>query len=158
MPFVALFHEATNEQLLATIGGAIDVALAYWMLGFLPLRKHVRTLAALFLGLGVLVGQVGVPFNDAELAHSLGFAGLVLILAEGGFTTKWSEIRSALPSAILLATAGVGASWGAGHIGSNSLAVNGTKSIPVSVATAGLAGRAVWTAPATVRGGWRRRR
>jgi len=64
----------------------------------------------LFLGLGVLVGQFALPFNDAELAHSLGFAGLVLILAEGGFTTKWTEIRGALPSAILLATVGVGVS------------------------------------------------
>lgn len=64
----------------------------------------------LFLGLGVFVGQAWVPFNDANLAHSLGFAGLVLILAEGGFTTKWSEIRGALPSAILLATVGVGVS------------------------------------------------
>jgi len=64
----------------------------------------------LFLGLGVLVGQFALPFNDADLAHSLGFAGLVLILAEGGFTTKWAEIRGALPSAILLATVGVGVS------------------------------------------------
>ncbi len=64
----------------------------------------------LFLGLGVVVGYLGLEFNDAGLAHSLGFAGLVLILAEGGFTTKWSEIKGALPSAILLATVGVGVS------------------------------------------------
>jgi cell volume regulation protein A len=64
----------------------------------------------LFLGLGVVVGYLGISFNDADLAHSLGFAGLVLILAEGGFTTKWSEIKNALPSAILLATVGVGVS------------------------------------------------
>ncbi|MFZ0529616.1 MAG: potassium/proton antiporter [Propionicimonas sp.] len=64
----------------------------------------------LFLGLGVLVGELGLDFNDAELAHSLGFAALVLILAEGGFTTRWTEIKGALPSAILLATVGVGVS------------------------------------------------
>ena len=63
-----------------------------------------------FLGLGVLVGELGLDFNDADLAHSLGFAALVLILAEGGFTTKWAEIRGALPAAILLATVGVGVS------------------------------------------------
>ena len=62
----------------------------------------------LFLGLGVLVGELGVDFNDAGLAHSLGFAALVLILVEGGFTTRWVEIRGALPAAILLATVGVG--------------------------------------------------
>ncbi|MEA4945899.1 MAG: potassium/proton antiporter [Propionicimonas sp.] len=64
----------------------------------------------LFLGLGVLVGEFGLHINDADLAHSLGFAALVLILAEGGFTTKWQEIRGALPMAILLATVGVGVS------------------------------------------------
>ncbi|MGC3995424.1 MAG: potassium/proton antiporter [Propionicimonas sp.] len=64
----------------------------------------------LFLGLGVLVGELGLDFHDAGLAHSLGFAALVLILAEGGFTTRWVEIKGALPSAILLATIGVGIS------------------------------------------------
>ncbi|MGB2767759.1 MAG: potassium/proton antiporter [Propionicimonas sp.] len=64
----------------------------------------------LFLGLGVVVGELGLDFNDAGLAHSLGFAALVLILGEGGFTTRWTEIRSALPAAILLATVGVGVS------------------------------------------------
>ncbi len=64
----------------------------------------------LFLGLGVLVGELGVDFNDAGLAHSLGFAALVLILVEGGFTTRWVEIRGALPAAVLLATLGVGIS------------------------------------------------
>lgn len=66
----------------------------------------------LFLGLGVLIGELGVDFDDAGLAHSLGFAALVLILGEGGFTTRWSEIRNALPAAILLATVGVGVSVG----------------------------------------------
>ncbi|MDQ7993888.1 MAG: cation:proton antiporter, partial [Propionicimonas sp.] len=64
----------------------------------------------LFLGLGVLVGELGLHLEDADLAHSLGFAALVLILAEGGFTTKWQEIKGALPMAILLATVGVGIS------------------------------------------------
>ncbi len=64
----------------------------------------------IFLGLGVLVGQLGLEFNDAELAHTLGFAALVIILGEGGFTTKWTEIKGALPAAVLLATVGVGVS------------------------------------------------
>lgn len=64
----------------------------------------------LFLGLGVLVGELGLDFNNADLAHSLGFAALVLILAEGGFTTRWAEIKGALAPAILLATLGVGIS------------------------------------------------
>ena len=63
----------------------------------------------LFLFLGVGVG-LWVHFDDAALAHDLGFAALVLILAEGGFTTKWREIRSVLTLAGLLATVGVGVS------------------------------------------------
>ncbi|SEP68319.1 potassium/proton antiporter [Microlunatus flavus] len=64
----------------------------------------------LFLGLGMLLGQDGpggLAFDDADLAHALGFAALVLILAEGGLTTKWSEIRPVVGPALLLATVGI---------------------------------------------------
>ena len=64
----------------------------------------------LFLGLGVLLGAIVYDFEDANLAHALGFAALVLILGEGGFNARWSEIRGALPAALLLATVGVGIS------------------------------------------------
>lgn len=69
----------------------------------------------LFLGLGMLLGQDGiggVVFDDADLAHALGFGALVLILAEGGLTTRWSDIRSSTALAVVLATAGVGISIG----------------------------------------------
>ena len=68
----------------------------------------------LFLGLGMVMGSsgLGVTFNDPELAQALGFAGLVVILAEGGLTTKWSEIRSSIGLASVLATVGVGISIG----------------------------------------------
>ncbi len=64
----------------------------------------------LFLALGMVLGQDGiggVVFNDADLAHALGFGALVLILAEGGLTTKWSEIRPVVGPAIVLATLGI---------------------------------------------------
>ncbi len=63
----------------------------------------------LFLFLGVGVG-LWVEFDDAALAHDLGFAALVLILGEGGFTTKWREMRPILSLAGLLATVGIGVS------------------------------------------------
>lgn len=64
----------------------------------------------LFLGLGVVLGlpSNGTSFNDPALAHDLGFGALVLILAEGGLSTKWRDIRPAVAPAILLATVGVG--------------------------------------------------
>lgn len=69
----------------------------------------------LFLGLGMLIGEagLGIEFEDADLAHALGFGALVLILAEGGLTTRWNEIRTSVPTAGLLATVGTGISLGA---------------------------------------------
>jgi potassium/hydrogen antiporter len=66
-----------------------------------------------YLGIGVVLGDSGpggIHFNDAELAHSLGFAALVMILIEGGLTTRWNEVRPAMPLGIVLATVGVGIS------------------------------------------------
>jgi len=44
----------------------------------------------LYLGLGLLLGENGVGrlhFDNQEMAKALGFAALVVILAEGGLTT-----------------------------------------------------------------------
>jgi cell volume regulation protein A len=66
----------------------------------------------LFLGLGLLLGEdaLGIEFDDFGLARAMGYAALVVILAEGGLTTQWSTIRPWLWPAGLLATAGVGIS------------------------------------------------
>jgi cell volume regulation protein A len=68
----------------------------------------------LFLGLGMVMGEsvIGISFDNADLAQALGFAALVVILAEGGLTTKWSDIRSSTILASLLATVGIGISVG----------------------------------------------
>ncbi|HEY9291426.1 MAG TPA: potassium/proton antiporter [Microlunatus sp.] len=66
----------------------------------------------LFLGIGMLLGDsvIGIHFDNAELAQAIGFGALVLILAEGGLTTKYSNIRSSTGIAIALATGGVAVS------------------------------------------------
>ena len=66
----------------------------------------------LFLGLGMALGDsgFGIPFDDPYLAKALAFAALVVILAEGGLTTKWTDIRSSTALAAVLATVGVGVS------------------------------------------------
>lgn len=76
----------------------------------------------LYLGLGLLLGEdaIGLGFNDNEVAQALGFAALVVILAEGGLTTSWSTIRPAVPAAASLATVGTAVSVcvtaGAAHL------------------------------------------
>ncbi|MFI2434852.1 potassium/proton antiporter [Streptomyces sp. NPDC018693] len=68
-----------------------------------------------YLGIGVLMGQDGlgdIHFDNAALTQVIGYAALVVILAEGGLGTKWKEIRPALPAASALALAGVAVSVG----------------------------------------------
>ncbi|MBP2705421.1 potassium/proton antiporter [Microbispora sp. RL4-1S] len=67
----------------------------------------------IYLGLGLLLGESGVggvQFENAQLAQQLGLVALAVILAEGGLTTNWSHVRDAVPSALVLATAGVAVS------------------------------------------------
>lgn len=75
----------------------------------------------LYLLMGVALGEsaLGIPFEDAQLAHALGFAALAVILAEGGLTTSWREMRSSVRLGASLATVGIVVSTGvvamAGH-------------------------------------------
>ncbi|GGZ00632.1 potassium/proton antiporter [Streptomyces nitrosporeus] len=69
----------------------------------------------LYLGIGIALGQDGlfdIKFDNAELTQVIGYAALVVILAEGGLGTKWKEVRPALPAAAVLSTVGVGISVG----------------------------------------------
>ena len=38
---------------------------------------------------------LGVDFEDFALTQTLGVAALVVILAEGGLTTRWGDVRRA---------------------------------------------------------------
>lgn len=69
----------------------------------------------LYLGIGIAIGQDGignVAFDNAELTQVIGYAALVVILAEGGLGTQWKEIKPALPAAVVLSTVGVAVSVG----------------------------------------------
>ncbi|CCH88854.1 Na+(K+)/H+ antiporter NhaP-type [Modestobacter italicus] len=64
----------------------------------------------LYLALGVLLGESGlgrVEFEDVGLTQTLGVAALVVILAEGGLTTRWSDVRRAVGPGVTLSTLGV---------------------------------------------------
>ncbi|WP_372452271.1 potassium/proton antiporter [Saccharothrix obliqua] len=68
----------------------------------------------LYLGIGVLLGEavLGIQFEDADLTRSLGTAALVLILTEGGLTTRWTAVKPALGLGIALSTVAVAVSIG----------------------------------------------
>jgi cell volume regulation protein A len=68
----------------------------------------------LYLALGVALGEsgLGVQFEDYQLTHTLGYAALVIILAEGGLTTRWADVRRAIGPGIALSTVGVAVSVG----------------------------------------------
>ncbi|WP_347565579.1 potassium/proton antiporter [Nocardioides sp. IC4_145] len=63
----------------------------------------------LYLGIGLALGEsgLGLRFEDAELTQVLGNLALAVILADGGFTTRWAAVRPVAPMAAVLATAGV---------------------------------------------------
>ncbi|MET1060432.1 MAG: potassium/proton antiporter [Nocardioides sp.] len=78
----------------------------------------------IYLLMGVLLGEaspVGIHFDDAQMAHALGFAALVLILSEGGLTTNWSEIRPQMRMGFSLATVGIAVSVGVMALGGHYL-------------------------------------
>ena len=63
----------------------------------------------LYLALGVALGEsgLGIQFGDFSLTQTLGVSALVVILAEGGLTTRWDDVRRAIGPGLSLSTVGV---------------------------------------------------
>ena len=78
LPFVSIWHMATNEQLLATVFSAIDVGIGYWMLGFLRISRNVRVLTALFFGLGTVLWYTAAIGSTWFWAHVVAVGCLLL--------------------------------------------------------------------------------
>ena len=97
----------TVEQLnLALLVGAGVVLLAVAAVR-LSHGSGLPTLLA-YLALGLAIGErgAGIRFDDARLTELLGYSALVLILVEGGMTTRWATIRPSVAPAAVLATLG----------------------------------------------------
>lgn len=98
-----------DEMLLA---GSVILLLAV-----LAVRGSVRIglpSLLIYLAMGIVLGEsvLGINFDDAQTAHALGFAALVVILTEGGLTTRWSEVRPSIGLGLALASVGVAISVG----------------------------------------------
>jgi cell volume regulation protein A len=96
---------------------ALGIGAAVVLLAVLAVRVSVRLglpSLLLYLVIGVALGEagIGIQFDDAQLTQALGLAALVLILTEGGLTTRWSDVRPSLGVGITLSTLGVAVSIG----------------------------------------------
>jgi cell volume regulation protein A len=117
---VSVSFDAHQMDTVLLIGAVV------MLVAILAVRVSVRAgLPSLlvYLLMGVLLGEagLGIKFEDANVAHALGFAALVLILAEGGLTTHWEEIRPTMRLGVALATLGVGVSVTVVAVGSHFL-------------------------------------
>src|SRR4051812_45670591 len=93
------------------LGPTLLVASAVLLVAVVAVRLSARTglpSLLLYLGLGLVIGErgLGLRFDDARLTGVLGYAALVVILAEGGVTTRWEGIRESVAPAAVLATVG----------------------------------------------------
>ena len=84
------------------MSGPIDTALllgaAVLLVSVVAVRLSTRAglpslLVYLFLGIAIGESGLGIQFEDAELTRMLGFCALVVIIAEGGLTTRWQVVR-----------------------------------------------------------------
>jgi cell volume regulation protein A len=88
--------------------------------------------ALLFLGVGMLAGSEGsggIAFDDHVLAYQLGTIALVLILFDGGLSTRFAHVRPSLGPAMTLATVGVIVTAGVVAIAARALGLGWTQAI-----------------------------
>ena len=85
MPFVAVWGLATNDQLLFTVLAAVDVGLAWWMLGRLPVGPAVRLGTTVFFAFGTVFWYTAQQSTTWFQAHvvAVGLTFLAIGLAVG---------------------------------------------------------------------------
>jgi potassium/hydrogen antiporter len=97
---------------MAGLASVLGIAAVVLIVAVFAVRVSVRLglpSLLLYLGIGLVLGEsgLGIQFDDAALTQSLGIAALVLILTEGGLTTRWSAVKPALGLGITLSTVAV---------------------------------------------------
>lgn len=100
---------------LPALNASLLIGSSILILAVLAVRLSVRAgLPSLlfYLALGLVIGEFSNitlsarDTGDADLALALGVGALVLILAEGGLTTRWEQVRPAFGFGLVLATLG----------------------------------------------------
>lgn len=98
----------TNEELNLVVLAVSGIFLA----GVVAVRISSRSGMPgmlLYLGIGLIIGEagLGIRFDDSQLAFNLALIAVAVLLIDGGFTTRWADLRPVALRAGILATAGV---------------------------------------------------
>ncbi len=101
---------ALDDLTLALLVGSVVLVVAVAAVR-LSVRSGLPSLL-IYLGIGLILGEAGfgIQYENQQLTQVLGYSALVLILIEGGITTRWSGIRRSVGPAVALATVGVAVS------------------------------------------------
>ncbi|WP_199433321.1 potassium/proton antiporter [Qaidamihabitans albus] len=96
------------DDLPIILGAGAAVLLASVLAVRVSIRLGLPSLL-LYLAIGVFIGEagLGVEFDNPTLTQGLGLAALVMILTEGGLTTRWPVVKPALGPGIALSTVAV---------------------------------------------------
>jgi len=102
---------------MASLEILLGIVATVVLVGVLAVRASVRLglpSLLLYLGIGIVLGEsvLGFEFSDAPLTRSIGLGALVLILIEGGLSTRWDAVRPSLGLGIALSTVSVVVSIG----------------------------------------------
>jgi cell volume regulation protein A len=94
---------------IAVVFGLFALILVLAVIAVRISRRFGLPTLLLYLGIGMLLGNstFGIDLSDPWLTEHLGLAALVLILTEGGLTTRWDNVRPALGLGVSLATMAV---------------------------------------------------
>lgn len=108
----ALPSAAPPEMTLDDLTRVLLVGSLVMLVAVAAVRLSVRSglpSLLIYLGIGIGLGNagLGIQFDSASVTQILGYAALVLILAEGGLTTSWHNIRRSVAPAAMLSTVGV---------------------------------------------------
>jgi cell volume regulation protein A len=108
----ATFLAAQGEFTLEHLTPALLVGSLVLLVSVAAVRLSVKSglpSLLLYLAIGLAIGEsgLGIDFDNAELTQVLGYAALILILTEGGLSTKWAGIKDSVAPAAVLSTVGV---------------------------------------------------
>lgn len=103
-----------NTGILERAFGLAAIVLLLALVAVRLSRRLGMPSMLLYLGIGMVLGNAGfgIDFSNTVLTEQLGLAALVMILAEGGLTTRWKDVKPALGLGISLATVAVVVSIG----------------------------------------------